>query len=158
MELKNIEMAQKLFPDAVKLQLRVNKGITDKEVRRLLPNSVVLLSCKISKNYASVIYSEGAAKRLFPDVTMIRKQVDLGNGLEANIYDDGKNKGYKVLLNFIPTSNKMLLDRIEQAFGDNLVQVSAYKDVDMGCLFFRNILLDDLIGVLTLCKEDGEAY
>ena len=74
MELKNIEQAQKLFPDAVKLQLRINGKMTVNQVRRLLPSSVVLLSCKLSKNYANVIYSEGAAKRLFPDITTIRKE------------------------------------------------------------------------------------
>ena len=55
MELKNIEQAQKLFPDAVKLQLRINGNMTVGQVRRLLPSSVVLLSCKLSKNYATVI-------------------------------------------------------------------------------------------------------
>ncbi|WP_270611413.1 hypothetical protein [Bacteroides intestinalis] len=93
MELKNIEQAQKLFPDAVKLQLRINKEMSAKEVRSLLPSSVVLLSCKITKNYANVIYSEGAAKRLFPDITMHQQRVLIGNGQEANVYDCKKRWG-----------------------------------------------------------------
>lgn len=154
MELKNIEQAQSLFPDAVKLQLRVNKTITEKEVRRLLPNSVVLLSCKISKNYANVIYSEGAAKRLFPDVTTIREKIELGNGQEANIYVGGTKAAVKVLVNFLPNSNKTFISRLEQAFGVNLIQISSYPEVNMGCLFFHNVRIEDLVGVLTICKED----
>lgn len=67
----NIEKAKALFPDAIKLQLRINGPATVVDIRRLLPNSVVMLSCKISKNYANVIYSEGAARRMFPDVSKL---------------------------------------------------------------------------------------
>lgn len=157
MELKNIEQAQSLFPDAVKLQLRVNKSVTEKEVRRLLPNSVVLLSCKISKNYANVIYSEGAAKRLFPDVTTIREKIELGNGQEANIYDDRKNAGVKLLVNFLPHSNKMFVERLEQAFGANLFQITSYPEVNMGCLFFHNVNIENLMRVLIICRDEEQA-
>lgn len=156
MELRNIEQAQKLFPDAVKLQLRINKEMSAKEVRNLLPNSVVLLSCKITKNYANVIYSEGAAKRLFPDITMHQQRVLIGNGQEANVYDCKKG-GVKVLVNFLPTSNPIFLDRLEQAFGKNLVSLTSYGDANMGCLFFQNVQLNDVVGVIALCSsEDGK--
>ena len=41
----NIEKAKALFPDAIKLQLRINGPATVLDIRRLLPNSVVMLSC-----------------------------------------------------------------------------------------------------------------
>lgn len=155
MELKNIEQAQKLFPDAVKLQLRVKESMTVDQVRRLLPSSVVLLSCKISKNYANVIYSEGAARRMFPDITMIREKVNLGTDREAHIYSD--NKSLKVLVNFLPSHNLQFVNQLEMAFGKNMIQLSNYPEVNMGCLFFENVHLEDLIKVLTLC-EDGEEH
>lgn len=158
MVLKNIEQAQKLFPDAVKLQLRINKEMSAKDVRRLLPNSVVLLSCKLSKNYANVIYSEGAAKSLFPDITMMQRQVSLSNVKQAYVYCDRKNGSVKLLVDFLPQSDKMFIERIEQAFGKNLVRISNYPEADMGCFFFERIHPDDLIKVLTLCKEDGEIH
>lgn len=153
MELKNINQAQKLFPDAVKLQLRVKENITVEQVRRLLPSSVVLLSCKISKNYANVIYSEGAAKRLFPDITMTRKTIHLGDGHEAHIYDEKKN--LKLLVNFLPSSKKKFIDQLEMAFGMNLIQISNYPEVNMGCLFFERVNIEDLVRVLSLV-EHGE--
>ena len=86
----NIEKAKALFPDAIKLQLRINGPATVVDIRRLLPNSTVMLSCKISKNYANVIYSEGAAKRMFPDVSKLSGEVlgeksreGLGEGLAS---------------------------------------------------------------------------
>lgn len=154
MELKNIEQARKLFPDAVKLQLRINKEMSTKDVRNLLSNSVVLLSCKLSKNYANVIYSEGAAKSLFPDITMIQTQVDLNGNKQANVYCDRKHGRVKLLVNFLPQADKMFVERIQQAFGLNLVRISNYPEVDMGCFFFDKIHPEDLIRVLTLCKED----
>ena len=116
MELKNIEQAQKLFPDAVKLQLRINGNMTVGQVRRLLPSSVVLLSCKLSKNYANVIYSEGAAKRLFPDITTIRKEIELGGGKKAYVYGNPNHTDFKLLVNFLPTSEKLFIGRLEMAF------------------------------------------
>ena len=50
----NIEKAKALFPDAIKLQLRINGPATVVDIRRLLPNSVVMLSCKISKNLSLI--------------------------------------------------------------------------------------------------------
>ena len=157
MELKNIAQAQKLFPDAVKLQLRINGNMTVDQVRRLLPSSVVLLSCKLSKNYANVIYSEGAAKRLFPDITTIRKEIELGGGKKAYVYGTLNHTDFKLLVNFLPTSEKLFIGRLEMAFGKKLVQVSNYPEVNMGCFFFEETHLEDLVGVLTLCIENGEA-
>ena len=73
----NIEKAKALFPDAIKLQFRINGPATVWDIRRLLPNSVVMLSCKISKNYANVIYSEGAAKRMLPEVSKLSGEVSI---------------------------------------------------------------------------------
>ena len=156
MELKNLKQVQKLFPDAIKLQLRINKSMTKRDIRGLLPNSVVVLSCGISKNYANIIYSEGAAKRLFPDATMICKQFDFGNGLEANLYDCKKGSMLKLLINFIPNSKKTLIDCLQQAFGDNLIRISSYEEVNMGCIFLSNVSVEDCVKILTLYKEDGK--
>lgn len=120
MDLNNIEKARTLFPDAVKLQLRINQSATKEDIRRLLPGSVVLLSCKISKNYANVIYSEGAAKRMFPDATKYVDKIDLGNERFANIYRDDQNDGVKVMVNFLPATYERLINALEMAFGENL--------------------------------------
>ncbi|WP_270611414.1 hypothetical protein [Bacteroides intestinalis] len=68
-----------------------------------------------------------------------------------------KKGGVKVLVNFLPTSNPIFLDRLEQAFGKNLVSLTSYGDANMGCLFFQNVQLNDVVGVITLCSsEDGK--
>lgn len=144
----NIEKAKALFPDAIKLQLRINGPATVVDIRRLLPNSVVMLSCKISKNYANVIYSEGAAKRMFPDVSKLSGEVSIDKHRIAYIYRNGKRKGAKLLLNFLPKSDRRLIDILEMSFGDKMVQVSEYAECDMGCIFFENTESEDVERVL----------
>ncbi|MEL5895014.1 hypothetical protein AAE250_16165 [Bacteroides sp. GD17] len=155
MDLNNIEKARTLFPDAVKLQLRINQSATKEDIRRLLPGSVVLLSCKISKNYANVIYSEGAAKRMFPDATKYVDKIDLGNERFANIYRDDQNDGVKVMVNFLPATYERLINALEMAFGENLYQMSNYAECSMGCLFFKKTYVEDVAKVLLLFKEDA---
>ena len=154
MELNNIEKAKMLFPDAVKLQIRINQPATIAEVRKLLPSCVVLLSCKISKNYASIIYSEGAGQRMFPDVANLIQNIELGNGQNVKVYSDEKNKGVKLLLDFLPNSNKELMQLIGLAFGEKMYQVSDFDECSMGCIFFANTNIEDVIRILMLVKEE----
>lgn len=155
MELNNIEKAKAIFPDAVKLQLRIDKPSTVADIRCLLPNSVVLLSCKISKNYAKVIYSEGAAHRLFPDISKFVNQVKLGDGHIVYIYQDEKKKGAKLLTDFHPISDKKLMTQLEFAFGERMYQTTNYPECSMGCIFFKNTSVEDIVRILTLSQEVG---
>ena len=85
---------------------------------------------------------------MFPDVSKLSGEVSIDKHRIAYIYRDGKRKGAKLLLNFLPKSDRRLIDILEMSFGDKMVQVSEYAECDMGCIFFENTESEDVERVL----------
>lgn len=136
--ISTLKDAQDIFPDAIKLKLRIDSPITTYMVRKLIPESVTIIFCKISKNYVSLIYSQLAKEQHYPDVT--RNNTTIKSGEQwMNIYCD--EQFVDITTSFCPSSYPEFTGALDAC---NLAQIQLltnYPETRMGYL---RLMLNDV--------------
>lgn len=157
----NLKEAQSIFPDAVKLKLRIDTPTSESMVRKVIPSSVAILYCKISKNYVTLMYSEMAKEQHYPDVTTNCTVIKSGN-FKLMVYSDGANvdivtsfcpscyPDFTRALNNSPVDMKMMANYPETEMGYFRVQMS--EDITL-----QNDFMCSLPGLLKSCVELKES-
>ncbi|WP_334166669.1 hypothetical protein [Phocaeicola paurosaccharolyticus] len=114
--MKNINNARVRFKDAVQLRIRIDKEYTPALVRSVIPSSVTIISCKITKNYATVIYSEQANHEGYPDVTKSSIVIhSKSEKFQAAIATNTNSESAYITTNFNVLSYPAFIKQIEMA-------------------------------------------
>lgn len=134
-EITNLKEAQTIFSDAIKLKLRIDAPATVGIVRKLIPDSVAIIYCKISKNYVSLIYSKQAKERQYPDVTLPNQTVRSSDGdFWLTIHSENDFVGLRT--SFCPSCYPKFTRALETCGYGEVQLLENYQDAGMGFILF----------------------
>lgn len=136
--ISTLKDAQDIFPDAIKLKLRIDSPITTYMVRKLIPESVTIIFCKISKNYVSLIYSQLAREQHYPDVTRNNTAIKSGDQW-MNIYCD--DQFVDITTSFCPSSYPEFIRALDDCNFAQIQLLTNYPETRMGYL---RLMVDDV--------------
>lgn len=157
-EINNLKGAQTVFPDAIKLKLRIDAPTTASIVRKLIPDSVTIIYCKISKNYVSLIYSKQAKECCYPDVTLPNQTVRSSDGkFWLTIHSENDFVG--LTASFCPSCYPKFTRSLEGCGYGEVQILENYQDAGMGFILFvlnelpssRDNLFQELQSYLDCC-------
>ncbi len=135
----NLKEAQSIFPDATKLKLRIDAPTSESMVRKLIPSSVTILYCKISKNYVTLIYSEIAKEQHYPDVTKSCTIIK-ADTFKLMVYCDGSD--VDIISNFCPSCYPDFTRALNNSPVD-MQMMANYPETEMG--YFRIRMDEDIV-------------
>lgn len=134
-EITNLKEAQTLFPDAIKLKLRIDAPTTAYMVRKLIPESVTIIFCKISKNYVTLIFSRQAKEYRYPDVTLKNKTIRSLDG-KFWLAIHSENDFIGLTTSFCPSCYPKFMQNLEKCGCGEVQLLENYQDVGLGFILF----------------------
>ena len=152
MNIETLAQARKLYPDAEQFVATPVASIpTPQDLRRIVSPSYCIMYCEIHKDNIRVICSQQAKKDSYPDYTCQTKDVYMGKKYHGRIGLAGMC--VQVTVDFNLHKMHRFTKAVEMAFQENLVRISFFDEVNMGCFFFQNMSLNDVLIKIENCAD-----
>ena len=152
MSVETLAEARKLYPDAEQYVATPVAAVpTPKDLRRIVSPAYCIMYCEIHKDNIRIICSEEARKDSYPDFTQQVQNVYLGKKYHGKI--GIADMCVQVTVDFNLHKMYRFTKAVEMAFQEKLVRISFFDEVNMGCFFFKNMPLDEVLVRFENCAD-----